>query len=89
MIVTQISILNVLASAALTSIDLRYLNGSIIAFLKPALYPATSPTFNYVVNETLFAKFDPGEIPQLLTFVNNNTTIQMVGIISGYLIDIP
>jgi hypothetical protein len=49
-----------------------------------------SSTYNYSVNDAVFAKFDAGEVPQLLTFVTPSTTsMQMVGIISGYMIDIP
>jgi hypothetical protein len=90
LIVTQVSMLDLMPSGTtITSIDLRYLNGSIIAFLPPVLNPGTAQTFNYTVNQTVFAKFDAGEIPQLLTFLSNSTNIQMVGTISGYLIDIP
>ena len=90
LIITRISMLNLMPAAnTITSIDLRYLNGSIIAFLNSQVNPGTTPTTNYTVNESVFAKFDPGEVPQLITFVNNNNNFQMVGIISGYMIDIP
>ena len=71
------------AGDAITNIDLRYLNGSIQAFLKPLLNPGTSPTTNYTVRETVPAKSDPGETPQLLTFVSGGLNFQMVGVISG------
>jgi hypothetical protein len=74
----------------ITSIDLRYQNGSILAFLAPVFNTGVSSTYNYSVNDAVFAKFDAGEVPQLLTFVTPSTTsMQMVGIISGYMIDIP
>lgn len=91
LIITRVSMLNLTPNAnSVTSIDLRYLNGNIIAFLKPVLNPGVSGTYNYTVNEEIFAKFDPGEVPQLLTFLTPATTSDtMVGIISGYMIDIP
>jgi len=90
LIVTHVSMLDLMPAAnTITSIDLRYQNGSILAFLNCQLNPGTSPTFNYAVNDSVFAKFDNGEVPQLLTFINNNNNFQMVGIISGYMIDIP
>jgi hypothetical protein len=91
LIVTRVSILNLMPTAdTITSIDLRYQNGSILAFLAPVFNTGVSGTYNYTVNDTVFAKFDAGEVPQLLTFVTPSTTsMQMVGIISGYMIDIP
>jgi hypothetical protein len=89
-IITNISVLNLLPSSdAITSIDLRYLNGSIINFLPLVLNPGTATTTNYTTNETIFAKFDPGEQPQVLTFVQGSANFQMVATISGYMIDIP
>jgi hypothetical protein len=90
LIVTNVSILNLLPQGqAITSIDLRYLNGSIINFLNSQLNPGTAQTLNYTTNEQVFAKFDPGEIPQLLVFLSSNANMQMVATISGYMIDIP
>ena len=90
LIVTHVSILNLMPAAnTITSIDLRYLNGSIIAFLNSQVNPGTATGYNYTTNEQVSAKFDPGEVPQLLTFVQTNANFQMVGIIAGYMIDIP
>jgi len=92
LIITQVSMLNLSPVVnSITSIDLRYHNGSIIAFLNSQLNAGTTGgTFNYTVNETVFAKFDAGDAPQLLTFlIPGVNSFQMVGIISGYMIDVP
>ena len=89
-IMTHISILNLVPAAdAITSIDLRYLNGSIINFLPLVLNPGTASTVNYTTDQAIFAKFDPGDQPQVLTFVQGNANFQMVATISGYMIDSP
>ncbi len=89
-IITHVSILNLLPSGdAITSIDIRYQNGTIINFLPLLLNPGTATTLNYTTDQAIFAKFDPGEVPQVLTFVQGNLNFQMVATISGYMIDIP
>lgn len=90
LIVTHVSILNLMPAAdTISSIDLRYQNGSILAFLIPVLNPGVSSGYNYTTNDSVFAKFDPGEVPQLLTFETGSANFTMVGIISGYMIDMP
>jgi hypothetical protein len=91
LIVTHVSILNLSPSAnPITSIDLRYQNGAIIAFLNSQFNTGVNGSYNYTTNEAVLAKFDPGEVPQLLTFLMPTVnSFQMVGVISGYMIDIP
>jgi hypothetical protein len=90
LIVTHVSILNLMPAAnTISSIDLRYQGGTILAFLAPVFNPGVSGTYNYSTNESVFAKFDPGDVPQLLTFETSSANFQTVGIISGYMIDMP
>ena len=90
LIVTHVSALNVmLAANTITSMDLRAVGGVIRGFFNVQVAPGTGSSFNYTTNEATLAKFDAGESAQLITFSNSSASFTLVGIISGYLIDIP
>ena len=90
LMITRVNTLNLMtAPTSITSMDLRYQGGSVIAFLIPVVNPGIFGTTNYTSNDAILAKFDPGEIPQVLTFVTDTANFQMVAIITGYMIDIP
>jgi len=89
LIITHVSMLNqMLAPNTISSIDLRYLNGQLQAFLTATLSPATGNGYNYSVNDSVLASYDAGQTPTLLTF-SNSPAFQVIGIISGYTVDIP
>ena len=90
LIVTHVSALNVMPAAnTITSMDLRVLSGVIVGFFNVQAAPGAGPGFNYIINEATLAKFDAGESAQLITFISGSANFQLIGIISGYLIDIP
>jgi hypothetical protein len=90
LIVTHLSMLNQMpAAGTISSIDLRISGGAILAFLPSTLNPGTAFAFNYSVNESVLAKFDTGDAPQLITFSTSAAGFTTIAVISGYMIDIP
>ena len=91
LIITYVSVLNQMPVAnTIESIDLRILGSSIVAFLNCQMNPGTGGgTVNYTTNEPVFAKFDAGEAPQLVTFTSSSANFTSLAIISGYMITIP
>jgi len=90
LIITYVSIFHSMPAAnTILNINLRTNTGSIMAFLKPQPYPGSNGAFNYVVSEPIFAAFSAGTSPQLITVVNSSANFSMIGIISGYYVDIP
>lgn len=91
LIITHISALALMPAAnTITSSDLRTLNGSIQGFYAPSSFVNLgSGTYNYTYNETTLAKFDTGEAPQFIVFVNSGANFQLVAVISGYTVSVP
>jgi len=89
LIITRVSMLNQMpAAGTISSIDLRIAGGFIQAFFNATLNPSTSTGFNYTFNDSVLAKYDVGQSPQLITF-SASASFLIVGTISGYTVDIP
>ena len=88
-VITQVSALLVLPTGvAPLNAELR--GAGVFQFLPAIAVPANfSGESDYVVNQTVLASYDAGQVPEVAVFVPSSSAFTALASISGYMITIP